>query len=124
MDNSQTTKQYARVLLELKLGRILTDSETVDHIDMDFTNDSVENLQVLTRELNASKSAIKRKEQTVECVWCGTEFNLTKDQVNKRAKGLAGPFCSKTCTGHYGQQVQTSGVVLTERQQENTEYYV
>lgn len=52
-----TTHQLARVLMEIKLGRRLSGNETVDHIDNDKTNDSSENLQVLTRAENAKKSA-------------------------------------------------------------------
>ena len=39
---------YARYLLSVQLRRRLTDTETVDHIDGDKTNDSIENLQLLT----------------------------------------------------------------------------
>lgn len=46
---------YARYLLAVKLGRYLTKDETVDHIDNNPLNDSVDNLQVLTREENAAK---------------------------------------------------------------------
>lgn len=49
--------QYARILLELKLGRVLDLNETVDHIDFDVGNNSIENLQLLSRSENASKGA-------------------------------------------------------------------
>lgn len=48
------TRSYPRLLLEQKLGRPLQDDETVDHIDGDFTNDSPENLRVLSRSENAA----------------------------------------------------------------------
>ena len=53
--DSKTTRQYAKVILEIKLGRRLVGDETVDHIDDDFTNDDPSNLQVLTLEENAKK---------------------------------------------------------------------
>jgi hypothetical protein len=37
------------------LGRDILPEETVDHIDGDFTNDDIDNLQLLSREENASK---------------------------------------------------------------------
>ena len=53
-DGSKTTRSYPRYLLEEKLGRALLPEETVDHIDGDHTNDSLDNLRVLTRAENAS----------------------------------------------------------------------
>ena len=43
--------------MEIRLGRRLNSDETVDHIDNDKTNDSPENLQVLSLKDNARKSA-------------------------------------------------------------------
>lgn len=51
---------YARYLLAVKLGRYLTEDETVDHIDNDPTNDAVENLQILSRGDNAAKFVEQR----------------------------------------------------------------
>lgn len=45
----------SRALLEVKLGRKLTSTEICDHIDNDFTNDSPDNLQILSRAENTSK---------------------------------------------------------------------
>lgn len=47
----------ARVRLEIKIGRKLRKGETVDHKDEDKTNDSYANVQLLTLEANAAKSA-------------------------------------------------------------------
>ncbi len=41
----------------MKLGRVLTDTETVDHIDHDHTNDDHDNLQVLSLSENAKKAS-------------------------------------------------------------------
>ena len=51
---NKTTRSYPRYLLEKKLGRPLLPEETVDHIDGDHTNDSFDNLRVLSRSENAS----------------------------------------------------------------------
>lgn len=63
--NSKTKKmnsmQYAKYLLSIKLGRVLTREETVDHIDNDKTNDSPDNLQVLSRADNVRKCTALRK---------------------------------------------------------------
>ncbi len=53
--NTRKTISYARYLLSVKLGRELTDKETADHIDENKTNDSIENLQILSIEENRNK---------------------------------------------------------------------
>lgn len=47
--------QVSKLLLETTLGRVLEDHETVDHIDGDSLNDSIDNLQLLSRAENAKK---------------------------------------------------------------------
>lgn len=56
-----TTRQLAKVRLEVKLGRRLQNDETVDHKDEDHTNDDPNNLQLLTKSDNSRKSAIGNK---------------------------------------------------------------
>ena len=57
--NDRSVTQYARYLLAVKLGRFLTEDETVDHIDGDKTNNSIDNLQVLSMADNIRKSQKK-----------------------------------------------------------------
>src|SRR5690606_36242053 len=52
----RTTRQLAKVILEIKLGRRLINDETVDHIDGNVLNDSSDNLQVLSLADNIKKS--------------------------------------------------------------------
>ena len=51
----RTTIALARYKMSVKLGRMLRDDEQVDHIDNDKTNDSIDNLQLLTPEENRAK---------------------------------------------------------------------
>ena len=46
---------YARYLMAVKLKRFLNKNEQVDHIDNDKTNDTIENLQILTQKENINK---------------------------------------------------------------------
>lgn len=92
------TRQLAKVLLEIKLGRLLIDDETVDHIDEDKTNDDIGNLQLLSKSKNSSKSALKVIYPIVNCVWCNSEFRLKAGQMRKES----GPFCSNKCSGSFG----------------------
>ena len=80
-DRSST--QYARYLMAVKLGRFLTDDETVDHIDGDKTNDSIDNLQLLSRAENIRK-ACKKPDVILKCPICGKIFKRTRSQLRGR----------------------------------------
>ena len=53
----RTSTQFARYILAVSLRRYLSIDETVDHIDGNKTNDSLDNLQILSRRDNIKKSA-------------------------------------------------------------------
>jgi len=53
-----TTRQLAKVRLEVKLGRRLVGDETVDHRDEDKTNDAPSNLDLLSKSDNSRKSSV------------------------------------------------------------------
>ena len=48
-NGKRTTQSYPRYLMEQHLGRPLLDTEEVDHTDEDYTNDDINNLQLLTK---------------------------------------------------------------------------
>jgi hypothetical protein len=102
-DNSKKTVSYPKFLMENHSGRKLNFNETVDHIDGNFTNDSIENLQILLKSVHSSKDAKKLKSQNFDCEVCGIEFKLEgkrlSDALSNREKGKAGPFCGKSCAG-------------------------
>jgi len=54
-DRKTTSTAYARYLMSVKLGRKLEKDETVDHIDNNRLNDSLDNLQLLSRSDNVAK---------------------------------------------------------------------
>lgn len=54
-DGTSTSTAYARYLMSVKLKRYLHDDEEVDHIYNDFTNDSIDNLQILSGSENTKK---------------------------------------------------------------------
>lgn len=112
-DGTKMTRSYPKYLMEIHLGRELDpDLETIDHIDRNFCNNELSNLQILTRKRNAEKSALRAKDVYCDCLQCGINFKLSKTQRKNRSDGKAGPFCSKSCVGKYGKSVQISGVVL------------
>ena len=93
-DGSKSTITYARYLM---LGKV-KEHEVVDHIDENRTNDSIDNLQPLTRGENAAKTnkhlARGRRTITRWCGHCGKEFQWAPRKDNQ---GLV--FCSKRCNG-------------------------
>lgn len=99
----RTTVSYPKFLLQEKIGRVLTGEETTDHKDEDFTNDCIENLQILTRVENAKKSIVPAKIISLVCKWCNTEFQRRKavEDYNREFLLKEGPFCSRTCQGTY-----------------------
>jgi hypothetical protein len=57
----KTCKLLARIIIECNISRQLTSQETVDHIDGNPLNDSLDNLQILSLSENARKSALGNK---------------------------------------------------------------
>lgn len=108
--NWRKTVQYAKLVLEVKLGRKLINDETVDHLNGDKTDDSPENLRIMSLSENARDSALKLQPQNFVCPWCNSNFVLEgkklKYAANNRDKGKSGPFCGRSCAGKYSTSVQ------------------
>jgi len=103
-DGSRQTQSFPRFLMEQHLGRKLQPHEEVDHIDNNFTNNDITNLQVLTKTQNRRKEMQrdKRKASYVSfvCPCCGNTATKRKCDVDhNRKKGRAGPYCSRQCAG-------------------------
>lgn len=88
------TQSYPRYLLEQYLGRELEKEETVDHIDEDFTNDVISNLQILSRIDNVKKSSyingtiyVCAAESCNNRVWRSVSQAVSKRFI----------FCSNSC---------------------------
>lgn len=93
--NKRTARQYAKLILEVKLGRRLVGDETVDHIDGDFTNDDPANLRAIPLRENAGQASAKAP-VIVSCGYCGEDFALSKDQRSRRAANKS-KYCSRKC---------------------------
>lgn len=108
--DKQTQKvfSYPRLLMEEKLGRPLAANEQVHHIDGDYTNNSIENLEVLLlgeHQKQHTESICKYKDVEKECAYCHQKFIWkVSAQKNfyanvKRGKSKTGPYCSRQCAG-------------------------
>ena len=104
-DGRKQTKSYPRYLLEKHLGRELLPEEHVDHIDHDFNNNEIANLQILTVQENGRKEMKrehrKAKMYTAICPTCTTQFEVEYRNYKRNQLTLKkdGPFCSKSCVG-------------------------
>lgn len=111
--NKLRTLSYSKALVEVKEGRLLLENETADHVDEDFTNDNLNNLQILTRPANIIKSFDANPERHAKfnkhvCPRCNIEFLALARQVrgNQDKQNKPGPFCSKSCAGKFNQAKQ------------------
>lgn len=91
-------RQYARIKLEIKLGRFLGPDEEVDHKDGNFRNDKFRNLQLLSSTKNRKKQQVQLYGKPVKlyCAYCST-FVL-KVYSKKRVRTR---FCSHSCSQRY-----------------------
>ncbi len=109
-DKTRITVSYPKFLMEQHLGRKLTTEETVDHIDRDFTNNSLLNLQVLDRAEHSLLDVRRLNTLSFICPMCAKEFTLEGQKLSRaisnNKKKVAGPFCGKSCAGKYGYAIQ------------------
>lgn len=93
--------------MEQHLGRKLLPNETVDHINGDFTDDRLENLQILTRSNHVMLDVNRKLIIELPCVYCGKPVKTHHFKHNRMIKRMkASPFCSRVCSGSYGSMVQ------------------
>lgn len=90
---------YSKFLMSVHLGRILSENEETDHIDGNKQNDSISNLQILTRKENIDKHSktLHRTIVTLICHKCGKQFQREKRQTYLIRGGLPRAFCSRRC---------------------------
>ncbi len=96
--------------MERYLDRYLADNETIDHIDCNPLNNDIKNLRILNRSDHAKLDVKRVKSQSFICPVCQKEFTLSGKKlhncIQNRKKGKQGPFCSKSCAGKYGTNIQ------------------
>ncbi len=109
-DGRRSVMSYPKYLMECYLGRRLDPNETVDHIDYNPLNNEISNLQVLTRAEHTKLDNRRLKSQHFVCPICGKKFTLTGQKlhnaITNRKQGKTGPFCTRSCAGKYGANIQ------------------
>lgn len=106
----RATVSYPKALIELSNNEILDENLTVDHIDRDFNNNDIDNLKVISKSEHSTLDVKRRIIHDIQCSFCGVTFNPSRQQLecNKNSKKLAGPFCSRKCSGKYGTDIQNN----------------
>lgn len=102
-NEDRTTISYARYLMSVKLGEILSSDFEVDHIDRNCSNDELSNLQVITTEEHKKKTkqeVLGRSYSDVVCDFCGKDFQRETRQLGEN-KGYKRCFCSRVCSGTF-----------------------
>ena len=108
-NNKRKTVSYPKYLLETKLGRSLLPHETCDHIDGNPLNNSLDNLQLLSRSDNIRKHAALLPAElcTFTCPICLCSFTKRMHHIrHNRKQGKRGPYCSRSCAGKAGRVAQ------------------
>lgn len=93
---------YPRYLMSLHLNRELLDTESVDHIDRDIANNSIDNFRLVSQKVNSSQDAKRLLPVLLQCQVCSKEFilegiKLHKAYQNKKRRLSSGPYCSASC---------------------------
>jgi predicted RNA-binding Zn-ribbon protein involved in translation (DUF1610 family) len=111
-DGRSTTTQYGKYLLECSLNWEIPKGYDVHHKDHNKLNDDLENLEIIEHKEHCKDHATRNiSDVQFLCPECGKFFMVDKRQqrqvrYNNIRQGRAGPFCSRTCAGHYGQKIQ------------------
>lgn len=106
-NNTRTSISYARYLMCIKIGYILSSEYEVDHINNDKTDDRIENLQILTCEQNKEKENLRylleeQKTFGYYCAYCEIPFLLSeRDKKSRLHQNVKMAFCSRSCSARY-----------------------
>ena len=111
--NDRTTISYARYLMCVKIGYVLSNDYEVDHIDGNCNNDEILNLQILTKEEHLLKTVREattgRNMKTLLCVCCGCEFEREVRNIKSDRS-----ICSRSCNGRLSTNVPKKALELQD----------
>lgn len=119
------TVSYPKWLVEVHLGRRLSEDETIDHWDSNFENNDMSNLRIVPRAEHSADDTRRVKLIKLECAWCAKEFERSPRLLRDKAKkGKAGPFCSRPCAGKFSRMLQLKLIDKFDTQPAmDSEYY-
>ena len=98
---------YPKYLMEREIGRPLAHNEEVHHKDENPLNNDLSNLEIRIHGEHQAEHSTKYQDKMSICSWCGKEFLWTaKQQRTFNQNRHEAPFCSRQCSGQYGQRIQ------------------
>lgn len=98
----QIAPYLSQCLMMVKLARPLLDNETVDHIDHNHSNDSIENLRIIDKTTHASEDSVLLEVSSSVCMGCGQTFTMTP-KAYSYFRHHPGPLvCGKECRSKVG----------------------
>lgn len=114
--NSSGLYPLHRVLMENKLGRLLTKNEVVHHKDNDKENNIIDNLEVLTKSQHAKKHSKEIKRVKCFCGQCLSVFYIKPFEYRLRLKRnkYKKIFCSTSCGAVHQQEIAKPNIHLTK----------
>ena len=122
-DGHKQTISYPKYLMEVKLNRYLSTDEQIDHIDGNPQNNDYSNLQILYLGKHQELDALRNKDITINCAYCGKEFTIKGNIISQRNRHGSGYFCSKKCSGKYGKEIQSKTIIDNKADKVTVEKY-
>ena len=96
-DHPYRSLNLSRHLMEQRLGRMLTRTEIVHHINGDLTDDTIDNLEVLSTKEHRATTSQQSKWVNLVCPVCDKEFSRTTRRLRYGEKMGHRPCCSREC---------------------------
>lgn len=105
---------HHRIVVENSLLRILDSNEVVHHIDGNKKNNSLANLEVMSKSKHTRQHQIikGRKFLKMKCPNCGSVFDIPENQ-SYLYKGGKFNCCSRSCRSSFSRKIHLHGI--TER---------
>ena len=94
-DGSKTSVSYAKYLYTSHYKIDIEEGYEIDHINNDRMDDRLENYQVLSKSINASKGHREERRVEMTCPICGKKFQFLKRNLSTHPN----PCCSRKCGG-------------------------
>lgn len=95
--DEQHTVLLSRALVTVQEGRVLTEDETVDHIDHNSHNDDISNLRILGRSTHVAQDSVRIEIDPIECGVCDKHFLPSSKAFSYYTLQPVVPTCTPQC---------------------------